>query len=73
MTPDDSILVDAALAGMCLLLVATFGLVWRLNERMGRVYSAVFDEPFGLVKMMEKMAAKLERMDNRVTALEHPE
>ncbi len=70
---DTSLLVDASLGAMCLLLVATFGLVWKLNERMGRVYGAVFDEPFGLLRMMERMAAKLDNIDSRVSSLEHEE
>lgn len=70
---DTSLLVDASLGAMCLLLVATFGLVWKLNERMGRVYGAVFDEPFGLLRMMERMTAKLDTMDERVSRLEHEE
>lgn len=70
---DTSLLVDASLGAMCLLLVATFGLVWKLNERMGRVYGAVFDEPFGLLRMMERLTAKLDTMDERVSRLEHAE
>lgn len=70
---DSSLLVDGALGAMCLLLIATFGLVWKLNERMGRVYGAVFDEPFGLLRMMERMAAKLDNIDSRVSSLEHEE
>lgn len=70
---ETSLLVDGALGAMCLLLIATFGLVFRLNERMGRVYGAVFDEPFGLLRMMERMAAKLDAMDERVSRLEHEE
>lgn len=70
---ETSLLVDGALGAMCLLLIATFGLVFRLNERMGRVYGAVFDEPFGLLRMMERMAAKLDNIDSRVSSLEHEE
>lgn len=67
---DTSLLVDASLGAMCLLLVATFGLVWKLNERMGRVYGAVFDEPFGLLRMMTQMTSQLSDIDRRVRDLE---
>jgi hypothetical protein len=67
---ESSLLVDGALGAMCLLLIATFGLVWRLNEKMGKVYGAVFDEPFGILKLMERMTMKLDDMDKRVAHLE---
>ena len=67
---DTSLLVDASLGAMCLLLLATFGLVWRLNERMGKVQGAVFDEPFGLLHLMTQMTAQLADIDKRVRDLE---
>lgn len=70
---DGSLLVDAALGAMCLLLIATFGLVWRLNERMGRVFGAVFDKPYGVVAMMEKMETRWTALDARVRTLEDAE
>lgn len=69
-TMESSLLVDASLAGMCLVLVATFGLVWRLNEKMGKVYGAVFDRPYGAVVLLQQMAHQLDAMDRRVSALE---
>lgn len=70
---DSSLLVDGALGAMCLLLIATFGLVFRLNEKMGKVHSAVFDEPFGLLHLMTQMTAQLSAIDKRVSRLEHEE
>ena len=67
---DTSLLIDGALAGMCLLLVATFGLVWRLNERMGKVYGAIFDEPYGLMTMLEKLSIRFDTLDVRVGDVE---
>lgn len=67
---DTSLLVDASLGAMCLLLVATFGLVWKLNERMGRVYGAVFEEPFGLLPLMTRLSTRFDELDRRVSAIE---
>lgn len=70
---ESTLLVDASLGAMCLLLLATFSLVWQLNQRMGKVYSAVFDEPFGLLHLMTRMSSKIDDIDKRVSVLEHAE
>ena len=67
---DTSLIVDGALGAMCLLLVATFGLVWKLNEQMSKVYGAVFDKPFGVVAMLEKLVDKIDALESRVGDLE---
>jgi hypothetical protein len=69
-TPDDSILVDAALVGIGLLTVATFGVVWRLRDDVRDLTKTVSDPRNGLTVTLDRLVGVVDALETRTSVLE---
>lgn len=69
-TPDNSILTDAALAGIALLTVATFGVVWRMRDDVRDLTRTVADPRNGLTVAVDKLTVAVDGIGDRVLSLE---
>jgi hypothetical protein len=69
-SPDDSILVDAALVGTGLLTLATFGMVWKLRDDFRDLARTVGDPRNGLTVTLDRLVGVVDALETRTSVLE---
>lgn len=70
MTPENSIIVEAALSGIGLLTLATFGVVWKMRDDVRDLTRTVSDPRTGLTFSVDKLVDAVDGLGHRVVSLE---
>lgn len=68
--PDGSILADAALAGIAMLTVATFAMIWKLRDDVRDLTRTVTDPRNGLTVTVDRLVTAVDGIGDRVVSLE---
>lgn len=74
MPTDNTILTNAALAGIGILLVTALGVLWHLHSKMTELYGIVAHPELGIVKVLtdlrDEMREEFKAIKERVGSLE---
>lgn len=68
--PQDTIIVNAALGVMGLLLLAALGSLWHLNLKVTEMAGVLSNEDFGVVAILKELRKDVRELTERVSELE---